>query len=44
VALIPTTIELTNLGALRPGDRVNLETDYIVKAVVNWMRRTSDPG
>lgn len=40
VALIPTTLRLTNLGRLREGDAVNLETDYIAKAVVNWLRRT----
>lgn len=40
VALIPTTLRLTNLGELRQGDRVNLETDYIAKIVVNWLRRS----
>ncbi len=39
VALIPTTLELTNLGELKAGDRVNLETDYIAKVVVNWLQR-----
>ncbi len=39
VALIPTTLEMTSLGRLGPGDRVNLETDYIVKAVVHVMKR-----
>jgi riboflavin synthase len=33
VALIPHTLELTTLGSLRPGDRVNLETDMIAKYV-----------
>jgi len=33
VALIPTTLELTNLGALAPGTRVNVETDLIGKYV-----------
>ncbi len=33
VALVPTTISATTLGALRPGDRVNLETDIIAKYV-----------
>ena len=41
VALIPTTLELTNLGRLREGDRVNLEYDYIAKIVTNWMARRS---
>jgi riboflavin synthase len=39
VALIPTTLELTNLAALKSGDRVNLETDYLTKTVVTWLRR-----
>ena len=38
VALIPTTLGLTTLGALSPGDRVNLEADVISKTVVNFMR------
>lgn len=39
VALIPTTLRLTNLGGLRAGARVNLETDHIAKITVNWLRR-----
>lgn len=39
VALIPTTLELTNLAGLKSGRRVNLETDYIAKTVVTWLRR-----
>jgi riboflavin synthase len=33
VSLIPTTLERTNLGALAPGDPVNLEVDVIAKYV-----------
>ena len=33
VALIPHTLEMTTLGGLAPGDRVNLETDVIAKYV-----------
>ncbi|HEV8536067.1 MAG TPA: riboflavin synthase [Candidatus Limnocylindria bacterium] len=33
IALIPHTAELTTLGALRPGDAVNLETDVLAKYV-----------
>jgi riboflavin synthase len=33
VALIPYTLEHTNLRAARPGDRVNLESDVIAKYV-----------
>ena len=40
VALIPTTLEKTTLGTLIEGDRVNLETDCIVKTVMSWLKRT----
>jgi riboflavin synthase len=33
VALVPHTLEVTNLGALRPGDAVNLEADILAKYV-----------
>ncbi len=33
VALIPTTLRETTLGRLRPGDRVNIETDLLAKYV-----------
>lgn len=33
VALIPTTLEMTNLGAKAPGDPVNLEVDVLAKYV-----------
>jgi riboflavin synthase len=33
VALIPTTLEVTTLGTLQPGDPVNLEADVIAKYV-----------
>ncbi len=33
VALVPTTLERTTLGSLRPGGRVNLETDVLGKYV-----------
>ncbi len=35
VALIPHTLEVTTLSALRPGDRVNLEVDVLAKYVHN---------
>lgn len=38
VALVPTTIQRTTLGNLGEGARVNLETDYLVKAVVSYLR------
>lgn len=39
VALIPTTLERTNLGQLKEGDGVNVETDLIARHVVHWLRR-----
>ena len=33
VALIPHTLEVTTLGALAPGDEVNLEVDVLAKYV-----------
>jgi riboflavin synthase len=37
VALIPHTLEMTTLGAARPGDPVNLEVDVIAKYVERLM-------
>lgn len=42
VALIPTTLAETTFSDLRVGDRVNLETDIIVRAIVS--RLSSMPG
>jgi len=39
VALIPHTLEVTTLGALKAGDRVNLEADMIGKYVERLMPR-----
>lgn len=39
ITLIPTTLELTTLGALRPGSRVNLECDATVKTIVATLER-----
>ncbi len=38
VALIPTTLAKTTLADLRPGDRVNIEFDTLVKTMVHWLR------
>lgn len=38
VALIPYTLEHTNLGAARPGGRVNLEVDILAKYVESLLR------
>lgn len=37
VAIIPHTVEMTNLESLKPGDPVNLETDLIAKYVEKMM-------
>jgi riboflavin synthase len=38
IAIIPHTVELTNLPSLKPGDPVNLEADLIAKYVEKMMR------
>jgi riboflavin synthase len=38
VALVPHTLEVTTLGALRPGDPVNLEVDVLAKYVEKLVR------
>jgi riboflavin synthase len=40
VALVPHTLELTTLGALAAGDRVNLEVDILAKYVERLLRST----
>jgi riboflavin synthase len=37
MAIIPHTVELTNLNSLKPGDPVNLEADLIAKYVERMM-------
>lgn len=45
VALIPTTLLKTTLGSLRPGDRVNVETDIVVRTIVATLQRwRTEPG
>jgi riboflavin synthase len=39
VCLIPHTLEVTTLGALRPGDRVNLEVDMVAR----YLERLASP-
>jgi riboflavin synthase len=39
VTIIPHTVEMTNLGSLKPGDPVNLEADLIAKYVEKMMKR-----
>ena len=38
VALVPHTLEVTTLGALEPGERVNLEVDVLAKYVERLLR------
>jgi riboflavin synthase len=42
VAIIPHTVEMTNLNSLKPGDPVNLEADLIAKYVEKMM--TNEPA
>jgi riboflavin synthase len=41
VAIIPHTVEMTNLSSLKPGDFVNLEADLIAKYVEKMMTNES---
>jgi riboflavin synthase len=41
VALVPHTLEVTTLGRLQPGDRVNLEVDILAKYVERLLRSES---
>jgi len=41
IAIIPHTVEMTNLNSLKPGDPVNLEADLIAKYVEKMMRSES---
>ena len=38
VALIPHTLRVTTLGARRPGDRVNVEADVLLKQIAALLR------
>ncbi len=42
VAIIPHTVEMTNLKSLKPGDPVNLEVDMIAKYVEKMMQGESE--
>jgi riboflavin synthase len=42
IALIPYTLDHTNLGSLRKGDAVNIETDVLGKYVVSALKKTYD--
>src|SRR5512147_322654 len=38
VAIIPHTVEMTNLKTLQPGDPVNLEADIVAKYLEKWFK------
>jgi riboflavin synthase len=38
IAIIPHTVEMTNLGSLKPGDPLNLEADLIAKYVEKMVK------
>ena len=45
IAIIPHTVEMTNLHSLKPGDLVNLEADLIAKYVEKMMQGdTTEPS
>jgi riboflavin synthase len=44
IAIIPHTVEMTNLGSLKPGDPVNLEADLIAKYVEKMMKGAPAPS
>lgn len=44
VALIPTTLERTTLGARRPGARVNVESDILARIIVSRLEAMGIAG
>ncbi len=44
IAIIPHTVEMTNLGSLRLGDPVNLEVDLVAKYVEKMVRGEEQGG
>lgn len=44
VALIPTTLDRTTLGALRTGGRVNIESDILARTVVHHLAAREASG
>lgn len=44
VSLIPTTLAATNLGALRPGDPVNVEVDVLAKYTERLLTASAPPS
>ena len=44
IAIIPHTVKMTNLGSLKPGDPVNIETDIVAKYLEKWTHRDEQSG
>ncbi len=44
IALIPTTLRQTTLASLNVGDRVNVETDVLVRTIVTTLERWKENG
>jgi len=44
IAIIPHTIKMTNLGSLKPGNPVNIETDIVAKYLEKWTHRDEQSG
>ena len=44
IAIIPHTVEMTNLNSLHPGDPVNLEVDLVAKYVEKMLRGEEGSG
>ena len=44
VSIIPHTLAVTNLGELKPGDKVNIEVDIIGKYVEKMLLGKTDPA
>lgn len=38
IAIIPHTVKMTNLGSLKSGDPVNIETDIVAKYLEKWTK------
>src|SRR5208282_1185891 len=43
IAVVPHTVEMTNLGSLKPGDAVNLEADLVAKYVEKMIKSSHPP-
>lgn len=44
IAIIPHTVKMTNLGSLKAGDPVNIETDIVAKYLEKWTHRDEQTG